>query len=113
MRGRPFPPGQSGNPGGRSRGATAMARMIREETRDGAELVEFALAILRGKNLDGTPNPMATPSSRMYAHQWLSDRGFGKRTQDVDLLVGATELTPEQATMLGALRMSPHERRER
>lgn len=39
MRGRPFPPGESGNPGGRPKGATAMARMIRDETRDGAELV--------------------------------------------------------------------------
>jgi hypothetical protein len=43
--GRGFLPGVSGNPGGKPR--DPFARLIRERTKDGLELVEFALAVLR------------------------------------------------------------------
>lgn len=85
-----------------------MARMIRGETRDGAELVEFALRVWRGE-VDG----MDSEKSRMWAHDWLTDRAIGKPLQSVDMLLGAVEITPEQQAALEALKLSPHERRER
>jgi len=58
-------PGQSGNPSGRPKG---FARIIREETKDGRELVLNALAKLRD------------PEDKHHwaAQEWLTDRGFGK-----------------------------------
>ena len=77
--GRPFPPGTSGNPGGRPRGLTAL---VRAETRDGAELVEFMLGVLRGRRRVGRG---ATPLRlRMEAAAWLADRGFGKVPQPLE-----------------------------
>lgn len=59
--------GVSGNPGGRP---TGLAELVREETREGAELIDFMLRLLRGKR-----QPMRL---RMDAAAWLADRGFGK-----------------------------------
>lgn len=72
-----FQKGKSGNPGGRPRGALEMARMIREQTHDGADLVKHALKVWRDKK--------ATPKDRQWAHEWLCDRGFGKAVQSVDV----------------------------
>lgn len=68
--GRPFRPGQSGNPGGRPKG---LAALIRQQTGDGAELVGFALKVLRSSRQD--------PRLRLQACEWLADRGFGKAVQ--------------------------------
>jgi Family of unknown function (DUF5681) len=70
----PWRPGQSPNPGGRPRGLVAL---VREQTRDGAELVEFMLRVLRAKR-----QPMRL---RMEAAAWLADRGFGKALQQMEL----------------------------
>lgn len=66
--GRGFLPGHSGNPGGRPK---ALSTLICEQTNDGAELVAFMLAVLRGKR-------KASLGQRMEAAAWLADRGFGK-----------------------------------
>ena len=80
---RPFAPGQSGNPGGQSRG---LARLVREQTKDGAELVAFMLGVLRGRK-----QPLRL---RMEAAAWLADRGFGKALQQMELSgPGAEPLT--------------------
>src|SRR5882724_8725358 len=97
-----FQPNQSGNPGGRPKVAAEMARLIREATANGAVLVAFALEALKAKDA----------ASRNYAHQWLSDRGFGKSLQSVDVL-DTVAITPEQTAMLAALHLTPHERRAR
>jgi hypothetical protein len=70
-RGRPLPKGQSGNPGGRPRGCGTLSW---EETRDGAELVKFVLAVFRDKR-------KADLKLRLAALPWLADRGWGRPSQ--------------------------------
>ena len=72
--GRPFQPGQSGNPGGRPK---ALGTLVREQTQEGRELVTFMLRVLRGRK---------TPLRyRLEAAAWLADRGFGKALQQLEL----------------------------
>lgn len=72
-------PGQSGNPSGRPAG---FARRIRELTRNGEELVEFALKVLRGEisTLDTKGEGVVLPNfkERIEALKWLSERGWGR-----------------------------------
>ena len=70
--------------------AMGLAALIREETRDGAELVAFALTVLRA--------PKQPTALRMAAAQWLADRGFGTAAQTVavDAVVDAA-VTPLEA----------------
>jgi hypothetical protein len=98
--GRPFPPGVSGNPGGRPRG---LVSAIRSETRDGAELVQFMLSVLRGE-IGG-----ATLRDRVAAASWLADHGFGRAPQALAVLAGRVEpgSQPDPAQLVAALdRMS-------
>lgn len=95
-----FVKGQSGNPGGRPRGAAEMARLIRKATNDGASLVKHAVKVWR--------DPKASERSRAWAHEWLTDRGFGRAVQSVDLNVGGeievsvpfADLTDEELRLL-------------
>jgi hypothetical protein len=57
----------SGNAGGRPKG---LVRRIREETRDGEELVDYMLAVLRDEG--------ESTKTRVEAASWLADRGFGR-----------------------------------
>ena len=81
--GKGFVPGQSGNPGGRPRG---LARMVREAVGEGADLIEFMTAVLKG---DAKRLGVRTVSlrDRMQAAEWLTDRGYGKTIPVVDLPV--------------------------
>jgi len=74
VRGRPFLPGNRANPGGRPRG---LAALVRDQTMDGAELIEFYLRIFRGKR-----QPLRY---RFEAAAWLADRGFGKALQQMEV----------------------------
>ena len=66
--------GVSGNPGGRPKG---LAELVRQETKDGAELVAFMLRILRARK-----QPLRY---RLEAAAWLADRGFGKALQQMEV----------------------------
>jgi hypothetical protein len=78
--GRFLPGRPSPNPGGRPKG---LAALVREETREGAELVAYMLAVLR--------HPKQPTALRMAAAQWLADRGFGKAVAvlEADITVDA------------------------
>lgn len=91
-RGAPFPKGTSPNPGGRPKAAIAMAKLIRDSTRDGAEVVEFMLAVLRGDGEIGPPedrrplpSDLKDGKSRRWAAEQLLDRGFGKAPQTIEI----------------------------
>lgn len=88
--------GPSPNPSGRTKAqsdaARALARRIQEETRDGDELLEFALRVYRF--VPGGPNAETDRAvhglveveleDKKWAHGWLTDRGFGKALQVID-----------------------------
>jgi hypothetical protein len=78
-RGRPFPPGTSGNPGGRPKG---LVRRIREETEDGGELIDYMLSVFR--------DDRESTRTRVEAVTWLADRGFGRPTQTQALELSAS-----------------------
>jgi hypothetical protein len=60
-------------------------RRIREETKDGEELVDFMLRVFRTEG--------ESTKTRVEAASWLADRGFGRPQQTT--LVGTAD---EQAT---------------
>lgn len=79
--GRPFEPGQSGNPGGRPKG---LATKIREIA-PAEELASFYVALWTrdGKVLRqlGIKVADVTLADRTRAADWLADRGYGKAPQ--------------------------------
>jgi hypothetical protein len=63
-------------PGNKAGGRTySLVSLVRSQTKDGKELVDFMLRVLRGKEED------ADLKARMQAAEWLADRGFGRPVQ--------------------------------
>jgi hypothetical protein len=67
-----------------------LARLARNRTGDGLELIEFALSVLRGEAIGRTgkgESEVETPSirDRIEAMKWLADRGWGKAVETVEI----------------------------
>jgi hypothetical protein len=87
--------GTSGNPAGTSRrqqsAARALAMRIQAETRDGAEVVDFALAVLRAGSPTAGSGPAmhglteVTTADKRWAVDYLTDRGWGKAPQTIEI----------------------------
>ena len=99
--------GTSGNPAGTSRrqqsAARALAMRIQQETRDGAEVVDFALAVLRHGGVNAASGPTmhglteVTLTDKRWAADYLTDRGWGKAPQTIEI---QTEGEPMPAIVL-------------
>jgi hypothetical protein len=72
IRGRPFPKGTSGNPGGRPRVLGDVQELARERS---PEAINTLAAIMDDKK--------APPAARVAAANSLLDRGYGKPTQPI------------------------------
>jgi hypothetical protein len=71
---RPWQPGRSGNPSGRR--DKGLVAYIKEQTCEGAELVDDVLSVLR--------DPSASTRHRLQTAVWLADRGFGRTALSVE-----------------------------
>ncbi len=85
MVGRPFSPGQSGNPGGRPKMPDALRELLQRE----AEASVRTLVALRD-------DPEQPGSVRDHAANSLLDRGFGKPQQAVAITSESTEEADEE-----------------
>lgn len=72
--------GQSGNPSGRPAAHIRFGEMVREATNNGVDLLTFALGVWKGteKDMDG-------PADRRWAHDWLTERGFGRPQPEIEI----------------------------
>lgn len=112
--------GPSPNPKGMAVGthsaARSLARKIQAATRDGDELLDFALTVYRA-------NPITMPTvaatygietvslrDKQWAHDWLSDRGYGRAVQAIDLIGEQDHGTDGELIVALLKTLSPSER---
>jgi hypothetical protein len=70
-----------------------MAARLREETRDGVEVIDFVLSVLRGEADD------VTLKDKQWAVQLILERGWGRASTPGDL-------APDEAEVLDPLRVA-------
>lgn len=104
-----FQKGVSGNAGGRSKELPSKIRELYKD--DVVKIVEVFRDLALGRDPEGYTNEIKT-SDRVKAGQEVLDRVLGKAPQQIDgdLNIG---ITPEQAAVLAAIQLTPHERRKR
>lgn len=103
--GKPFEPGQSGNPGGKSAEREELRRWLREEFgRKAIEGIATMAGLVPGK-------AGARGRVRLDAYRWLGDQAIGKAIQGLSGPDGEplnpfdlSKLTPEQLQQMEAIR---------
>ena len=85
--GKGFLPGKSGNPGGRPKG---LMNQVRDRTKDGKILIDFAMAVLKGQH-------GAEVSDQLAAMRFLAERGWGKPAQKIE---GGETPIPVEVTLV-------------
>jgi hypothetical protein len=89
----PWPKGVSGNPGGRPKAAiSGFAASIRQATKEGKLLWDFAVRVLEGKETTTAIGAAGEaieigPSikDRLEAMKWLANRGFGRELTEQEI----------------------------
>lgn len=100
--GRQWKPGQSGNPGGRSRGAERIAREV-AETRsytDAAGTVHTGAAAMIAVLMDLALDTHGKSRDRREAAVAVLDRGWGRPKQTVDIKGDAVAAAPPKMPAL-------------
>jgi hypothetical protein len=87
-----FQPGVSGNPGGRPKGLTRRVRELVGD--DGETIAKYMLSVMTDET--------ERTADRMEAARWLSDRGWGKAIQSLDLNVEEHDPWTEVMSKLSA-----------
>jgi hypothetical protein len=103
-------PGASGNPAGKPRG---LERQLRDQFgADVPRLVAVLVDLALGKVPRGYEEAEIKTSDRIKANAEALDRILGKPAQTIDgaMSVG---ISPDQAAILAAISLTPHERRLR
>lgn len=108
-----FAPGVSGNPGGRPKGSSSLRRYALMRTRQGRELIDHALKVLRGEETDvvvlknGAIIKDVPPGlkSKAWATEFLADRMLGKSLPGVpedgkDDKPSGSDISEEEAALL-------------
>jgi hypothetical protein len=105
-----FQPGRSGNPAGKNRG---LERQLRDQFGGRVpELVGVLIDLALGKTPRGYEDAEIKTSDRIKANAEALDRILGKPAQTVDGEV-SVGISPDQAAILAAISLTPHERRLR
>lgn len=86
---RGFQKGVCPNPGGRPKHVKILRDLIGERTDNGVELIEFVLDVMRGQK-----EGMEAYQARTYAHEWLSDRYYGRPKVSVEVSPGEQAPVP-------------------
>jgi hypothetical protein len=96
-----FGPGVSGNPlGPKKPGERNLFAYIQRKSKGGRELADFAFKVIRGE-VERT-----SVRDRLTALQWLTDRGYGKAMEKVDVTSGGQRLSGATGGPLGALTLA-------
>lgn len=83
--GKPWAPGQSGNPGGRPKG---FAALVRERCEEGVPLIEYGFRVLQGLEVSAEGGSIREQVDvarlRLEAAKWLAERGWGQPQQLIE-----------------------------
>lgn len=90
--------------GGRPKGFRGVAKMIMRETRDGRDLVEYALKIWRDES--------EFDHKRWQAFEWLADRAIGRPMlmMDLDAALQTSDAPPRQVGIERLAALDPAQR---
>lgn len=94
--------GVSGNPSGRPKKDRVVALLVSAKTKQGEELVDFLLSVMRGQ-IEGTT------TDKLHACKMLLDRGWGKAPESIEHTMTVTLAHLVEESMSMDRQKIPHE----